>query len=352
MLLRVLLGLALATTPSSLLAQESAQEKRQESDDRPVKPEELLALIDQADKIAVYDYADVYNARLLYSSMNAKVISGLKAAMAVAPASKADEATLCMCISYPEIRLYRRQKELARFSLVTGIFVRTTIWSHQARIVDEEKMLRWFDARGIHGPRRESKDRHADEAAEQAGAERWMNAMPASVRPLWPQTMAASPSWENEMSIFVPQRPPEKSKAPAGEATSREPEPAPEIKRLSAALANEFPDPKQRMRALFAWFASGSGAWSGYPAYEGIPEELLLEYTTPELLAAIEGASLSEQEKEGAARFFAGWTFNTRRPRDKALLSPELKRVLLQHCLASPDKDKRQRASLAFGRSN
>lgn len=346
MLLRVVLAFALVFAANFAFArQESAQQEKGKETDSPVKPEELLALIAQADKVAVYNYADVDNAKLLYSSANAKVISGLKAAMAVEPVLDEHGSGHCLCMAYPEIRLYRQRKELARISFVHGTFVNTTLWDHQARILDEEKLLRWFDARGIHGPRRESIDRRADAAAD----ERWMKAMPASVRPLWPQIMRARPL--DSGIIFVPPGAPHGSKAPAaGEPAAREPEAAPEIKALSEALAKEFPDPKQRIRALFFWFASGIGPWTGYPAYEEIVESLLFEYKTPELVAAIEGVTLSDTEKEGAARFFAGWTIDHWRPADNALIPAELKRSLLAHSLKSPDKDKRERALQAFGR--
>ena len=202
LLLRAALSLALGIITGPTLTGQELQ-TRQETD-RPVRPEELRELIGLADKITVYDYADVYNAKLLYSSTNAKVISNLRAAMVVEPSP--DEATraLCMCMSYPEILVFRQNKELVRFSFVQGTFVRASIWTHEAHILDEENVLRWFDARGIHRPRRESLERHAEEAVAEADEKRWMAAMPTSVRPLWPQTIDARP-FEGSMSIFVPQ---------------------------------------------------------------------------------------------------------------------------------------------------
>ncbi len=347
MLLRVVLAFALVVTASSALAHQESDQK--ERDDHPVKPEELLALIGQADKVMVYHKARIENATLLYSSKNARVISGLKAAMAVEPVLN-ETRYICLCIGSPEIRLFRRQKELVRFSFFLGTFVEATIWSHRARILDEEKMLHWFDARGIHGPRRDSNERGAEAAADVANIERWMKAMPASVRELWPRIMNARPL-DVGMNIFVPQGSPGPSRAStAGKSAAYVT--TPEIKELNEALDKEFPDPRRRIRALFAWFGSGSGPWTGYPAYEGVVENLLHEYKKPELVAAIAGANLTEAEKEGAARFFAGWIADGWRPADNSLLSTELKRSLLAHSLKSPDKDKRARARQAFAQSN
>jgi hypothetical protein len=237
-----------------------------------------------------------------------------------------------------------------RFSFFLGTFVDATIWSHQARVLDEEKLLRWFDARGIHGPRRESNERRAEAAVDAANNERWMKAMPVSVRSLWPRIMNARPL-DAGMNILVPQGPQGPSTATtAGKSAAYVT--TPELREFNEALEKEFPDPRRRIRALFAWFGSGSGPWTGYPAYEGVAEKLLHEYKKPELVAAIAGANLTEAEKEGAARFFAGWVADGWLPADNSLLSAELKRSLLAHSLGSPDKDKRARARRAFARSN
>lgn len=76
---------------------------------------------------------------------------------------------------------------------------------------------------------------------------------------------------------------------------------------------------------------------------------MLIDYSTAELLAAIEGEELTTAETEGIARLFGGWTFSQLRPNDRHLLSAELKSGLLKHSLASPDEDKLGRARRAFG---
>jgi len=117
---------------------------------------------------------------------------------------------------------------------------------------------------------------------------------------------------------------------------------------LDEALKREFPDKNLRIRSLLAWYGRGAGPWSGYPAYEAVATELLLEYSTPELLKAVQFAPLSEQQTEGAARLFAGWDFRHTRPADNALLPADLKRLLLDHSLKSTDRDKLERARKAF----
>jgi hypothetical protein len=122
----------------------------------------------------------------------------------------------------------------------------------------------------------------------------------------------------------------------------------PDLKPFRKALAGEFPDTRQRILALFHWFGSGDGPWSGFPIYEDIPERLLLEFKTAELIAAAEEPQLSDTQLEGAARCLAAWDFSKTRPHDLRIVPPALKKRLLEHSLKTTDTDKQERAKSAF----
>ena len=95
---------------------------------------------------------------------------------------------------------------------------------------------------------------------------------------------------------------------------------------------------------LMAWFGSGSGPWSGFPGYEEIAARLLRQYPTPELIKAVDGRPLTDQEVEGAARILGSWTPAS----DLTPIPADLRRILLEHCLKSPDQDRVERAKQAF----
>lgn len=154
-----------------------------------------------------------------------------------------------------------------------------------------------------------------DARAEQVIEQRWRAAMPTSVRPVWSDQF---------MGMGDDLRP------------------------IRTALAKEFPDPQDRIRALLGWFGSGAGPWSGYPSYEGVVEELLLDYPTDEIVHAVVAGDRSEVQMEGAARLFAGWEFNRRRPEGRAQIPEDLRKVLLAHSLKTNNSDKAKRAKRAF----
>ena len=282
------------------------------TDAHPVEPAKLDALIKRADKIVVLDSPEK-GAKVLFTSTDANDIAEFNEALTVMPPK---EWFHCMCMGAPAVRLYRGETELALVTSHHGRSVRCSLWASDAMLKDPEKWIAWFDARKMPEPRQEVEDMAARAKQAEVSRARWRAAMPESVRPLW-------------------------------ERAARD-ETSPNVEPLRSALAKEFPDTRQRALALFAWYGSGDGPWSGFPSYETAAEELLLDLTTPDLVAAARVGNLDDAQIEGAARLFGGWNFSQRRPADRKALPADLKKKLLDHALQSKDEDKRDRAKNAF----
>jgi hypothetical protein len=282
----------------------------------PVHIEELLALIAKTDTLVVYTS---YRERILYASSHRKDISALREAISIA---NPDFEFVCLCAPSPEVVLYRRGKVLASIGVLNGGAIHSSLWDSDAFIRDKEKWFKWFDDRNIKSPRKNYERDIAEEEADRVLEERWIAAMPEGLRPIWSKVM------DQMMSAGIPQ--------------------PPDTKPLEEELAREIPDDSARIRALMSWYGTGAGPWSGYPVYEGVAEEMLLEYSTSQLLKALDGVTLTKVETEGAARLFAGWEFHRRRPDDNAMIPGRLKKQLLDHSLESSDSDKLESARAAF----
>lgn len=271
----------------------------------------LFSAIENADRVAVFSVNETETQRQIYASTNRKDLQALRTSISI---ELPQQWFRCACDPSTVVRLFRRNKEIGEIDLFDGTTIRFTNWSSDAEILNKTIWFEWLDRRGIKIPRQEFERRVAQDRKYRAGEERWIKAMPSSLVPLWPPVAKVIPMGEYETDP------------------------------LDSALSMEFPDRRARILKLMAWFGNGTGPWSGYPGYESVPEQMLLEYSTPELLAAVSGETLNEDETEGAARLFAGWDFNHSRPQDNALLPADLKRHLLEHSLKSTDKDKRERA--------
>jgi hypothetical protein len=271
----------------------------------------LLSVIENADRVAVFSVNETEAERQIYTSTSPKDLQALRTSISI---ESPPQWFRCACDPSTVIRLFRRNKEIGEIDLFDGTTIRFTNWSSDAEISNKTEWFEWLDRRGIKTPRMEFEQRVVQDRKYRAAEERWIKAMPSSLVPLWPPVAKVIPMGEYETGP------------------------------LDSALSSEFPDKQARILKLMAWFGNGTGPWSGYPVYESVPEQMLLEYSTPELLAAVSGEQLNEDETEGAARLFAGWNFNHSRPQDNALLPADLKRHLLEHSLKSTDEDKRGRA--------
>ena len=222
----------------------------------------------------------------------------------------------CMCFGDPHIELYAGYRLAATIGYHHGKSIRWDAWKHDAQLQEPERLLDWMSAHGVDGPRREVEEASQQREEFRRQSERWLESMPACFRPFWEQM-----DRQHDLDLH---------------------------RLLLEVLRIEIPDPKRQVLTLFGWFGSGAGPWSGFPAYESVAEELLLDFSTEDLVDVAAAEALNEQQLEGAARFFAGSTFATRRPEDRDSVPPDTRRCLLEHALKSGDADKVLRARKAF----
>jgi hypothetical protein len=271
----------------------------------------LFALIDRADQMVVYSEG-FKREFVIYRSSNRKDFEDLKAAITLKPN---EGPFVCACVDGPEIAFLKNNKEIAAVWNHEGTAIGSSVWEGDWQTSDPDRWLRWFDVRGMSYARELSEQARSASKKADDDEHRWLKAMPSSLKPLW-------------------------SKAQA----EYDPPKFPDLKPLDATLKAQYPDMHDRIRALLAWFGSGAGPWSGFPGYEEIAAKLLREYSTPDLIAAVQNRKLSDEEVEGAARILGSRTPVS----DKTPIPPELRRVLLDHCLKSSDQDKVARAQEAF----
>lgn len=291
-------------------------ERAQVEKERTPNRERLYELVQSADRIVVTAGTEGGN-KVLYESSNPE---DLKAFRDVLKLKIPDEWSLSICAE-PYLILYKNKEEIVSIGNVLGNAVKTSVWSGNAFIVDPEKWLRWFDARGMSMVRKERDEAEAANKKYTEEERRWYSAMPNGLK-----------------EAFDAQR--YKLGIPGMY----------DLRQMNIILEREYPEKNHRIRTLLQWYgsASNSDSWSSLYEYEVIAEQILLQYPTKELLTAINGVGLSELQIEGAARLFAGWSFYKNHPDDAALISPSLKKRFLDHALKSGNPEKAERARSAF----
>ncbi len=204
----------------------------------------------------------------------------------------------CMCPGDPHIELFAGTHLIGTIGYHHGVAIRWSVWRHDALLREPAQLLDWMSVHGVDGPKREVEEaRRAEEEIRREEA-RWLEVMPDCFRPFWERM-----------------------------GQDRDPE----LHRvLLEALEGAIPAREEQALVLFGWFGAGQGPWSGFPSYESVPEELLLQFPTELLVSALTGSTPSEAQWRGAARYFGGWEFGQRKKPDKAFLSADLKQRLVQ----------------------
>lgn len=284
--------------------------------------ESLNAVLSATDRIVVFDTPLADSRKVLFESKSRKDIDELQKAIEIVPPERWHH---CMCIGGPALQFWRGEVLLMEATVHHGQSLRTSLWSSDADFANQERLLAWFDARGMSGPRYEVEEakQRSEEFAQHL--RRWSAAAPPPLRTLWKTYIDGRSSIYSDEFDLAP---------------------------WHEALAREIADPNDRILSLLAWFGSGAGPWlSGYPGYEILPKHLLREYPVGTIAEAVNKAKLSERQLEGTARFFA-----THFRKDEAfvdpdllaLLSEELKNRLLRHCMQSTDRAHRVFGHRAF----
>ena len=92
------------------------------------------------------------NDTILYESNGKGDLALLAEVLRILPPDK--KAKPCHCVGSPIIELYYRKHYVGWIAVHDGVSIRTSRWNSDGRIADPERFLKWFDRRGIAGPRR------------------------------------------------------------------------------------------------------------------------------------------------------------------------------------------------------
>lgn len=269
---------------------------RRVSSDGPVAVSEVKKLINEADRLVVADSSDngSKTTRLYESNKRADILAFLSAFDIRIP--RGWRLSIC---GNPDVTFYKGDKVLLSLTNMGAKSVTTSLWEGDYLIGNTNRWLKWFDDRGITGPRAEYKKNIEEAKQNEAALEKWKLAMPKGVRQVWPEVV------KQEYLLMYDLAP------------------------IRAALMSNYRKNDDRILALLHWYGSGTGKWSGYPAYEQVAGNALMDYSTGEIVAAISIHSLTETQLDGAARFFGGWDFQRLRPNDLNLV-PDLIKYRLQ----------------------
>lgn len=196
-----------------------------------------------------------------------------------------------------------------------------SVWKGDGPLAEPRRLENWLLRYGI-ADARDWREDHEQQAAKWRRAEEyWERAMPPSLRPLWPDRLGGG--GQPNMSPT-------------------------DIDEAETLLRAAVPDPVARVQALYEWFGSGAGPWSGYPSYEEAAEHLLMAYPIEVLLVALDASTDNPAAMYGAARLFGGWNFGQTRNSDRTHCPDPLRQRMLDAVISYGNNDNLQRFRHAF----
>ncbi|GAB4588872.1 hypothetical protein [Nocardia sp. IFM 10818] len=219
---------------------------------------------------------------------------------------------ICLCWGDVALDFYDAAgTRLATVTLHHGYSLRWNGWAQDAVLADGVRSLEWLAVRGVTGPLAEYRaaERRREQSEQQARL--WAAQIPPVLIDFRHDflTISASGRLPDEATMTAVRR------------------------RLLAA----YPDPVDRLTVLLAWFASGSGKYSGYPAHEDVPAVLADGEDEADFVRAAEQAH--GRAAAGAARYLRRWDTRNRVDRLLSALSPATRRKIVEH--AHDDEDRR-----------
>jgi hypothetical protein len=184
----------------------------------------------------------------------------------------------CMCRGDFAVELFRGRRAIAAIGLHHGVSIRLDDWGSDAELADGRLFFAWLADHGVPGPLAEYEASLQFQKEAEALRLKWREAAPPEARPF--------------LDGIAPE-----SLAPSQEKSACEP--------ILRALEAAYPAPRDRIARLFAWYGSGAGPWSGYPAYEHVADLLLMQHDFPDVIDAVAAGLDAPEEETGAARFIA-----------------------------------------------
>lgn len=305
----------------------------------------LDAVLAETDRVRVFEGGSLKGKPLTNEILLDSTDENIRAELAKALRIDEDPDSFCQQISLggPTIELLRGKKRLALITYHHDQVIRwEKAWRFDASLAYGRRLIDWFASNGVDGPKQAFEARLKDKRRTTADLQKWMMSMPECLRPYWSLVVVPGMS---DILIYSPL-------PAAGKNESEQPaltiKSNPRLQKINEILDGEFKDPQFKILALLQWYASGVGAWTGFPSYEELPAELLLQVPSEQIVEALHLKGVNEPELDGAARYFASHLFRIAKPRDLRLLDLPLKEQLLKQCMKSDDMDKRSRAESAF----
>jgi hypothetical protein len=196
----------------------------------------------------------------------------------------------CMCLGTYDVELYSNKQLQAIINYHHEVSIRYNGWSSDAGIANTQGLITFLAQLGFTKPQEDYLETQRRQEEDQQADREWLAAAPKCFSTYW-----------SEFDMF-----------------GRHPQ------ALVDALDAEIPDKAMQILALLQLFGQSKNPWSGYPSYEGIPQEILNNYHAKYILEVYAGSDKNDKLKSGLGRYICSFEFRKVRKKHLQYITEEM----------------------------
>jgi len=186
----------------------------------------------------------------------------------------------CMCLGTYAIELYTNDHVKDVIGFHHGVSIRYANWNGDAGLAKIDELLIFLSEQGLTKPLEESIKQKRNNEADKIAESRWLELAPRSFRKYWTQMLNVDDS-------FFPT--------------------------LITDLDIEFPDRQKQIIALLQLFGKTEKFWTGYPAYEEVPKDILETFEIKDIIQAYLSSDRNYKTRRGLGRLLCSFELKKRR---------------------------------------
>jgi hypothetical protein len=198
----------------------------------------------------------------------------------------------CMCSGTYAIELYSNGKLKTTVGFHHGVSIRYDKWNGDAELANSNKLLEFLNEKGLTKPLQDRFEEQRSMETNRIIERNWLEIAPNCFTKYWAQIIGF-----NQEDYFPS---------------------------LINDLNAEFPSKQKQIIVLLQTFGKTENLWSGYPIYEELPNIILKNFGTKEIIESYLNSDRNYKARKGLGRFLCSFEFKKARKKQLKFVTDEV----------------------------
>jgi hypothetical protein len=182
----------------------------------------------------------------------------------------------CMCLGTYAIELYNDDGLKATIGFHHGISIRYNKWNSDAELANSDELLSFLAVQGFTKPLADRLEEKRNQESDRVAARKWLDAAPKCFHKYQKQIYDSDTSCSSS---------------------------------LISDLNLEIPNRQKQIISLLQLFGKTEKFWTGYPAYEELPNDILKTFELKDIIEAYIQSDRNYKTRKGLGRLLCSFEF-------------------------------------------